>query len=199
MNDIISPVVRYFGAGPDSFWRWTADGEVVEWFDGETICYRKDLENILFGLCESGLPPLDTVLLVLAACQGLDTFEDRMLALEAQQEKAAGREPSLRLSVNYRLARRTLGDIWSLPHELRSGNNRIHLLRELQTFSPESVRSKYPTGESATALVHEFASGRLDVLLLGKNPLPSGKLSFADLVMLAKTNRYVQDTQSLAA
>ncbi|MCC6460561.1 MAG: hypothetical protein IT260_08835 [Saprospiraceae bacterium] len=198
MNLPSTTVVEYFGTGPHSFWRWATDGEVVEWFDGETICYRKDLESILRGLAEDGLPPLNTVLLVLTACQGLDTFAERMHGLETQQDEVADRNRRLQVSVNYRLARQMLGDIWSLPHDLRSGKNRIHLIRELQVFSPETARTKHVPPDMAMALVDEFASGRLDALITGKHALPSGKVLFVDLVMLARASRYVQDTNSLA-
>lgn len=197
MNLPSTTVIEYFGTGPHSFWRWATDGEVVEWFDGETICYRKDLETILRGLAEDGLPPLNTVLLVLAACQGLDTFAERMHGLETQQDEVADRNRRLQVSVNYRLARQMLNDIWSLPHALRSGKNRIHLIRELQVFSLETARTKHVSPDTAMALVDEFASGRLDALITGKHALPSGKVLFVDLVMLARASRYVQDAKSL--
>lgn len=52
-----------------SFWRWSDDGEVIEWDGGGTILFRAQLKKILTALAPDGLPPFDTVVLLLAACR----------------------------------------------------------------------------------------------------------------------------------
>lgn len=61
--------VRYLTPPEDAFWRWTGFGGLVEWTSGTTIAFRSELLQVLQPFASSGLPPLDLVLLVLAACR----------------------------------------------------------------------------------------------------------------------------------
>ena len=69
METPLYSIRSYFKFSQQYFWQWAEDGEVVEWRNGDTICYREDLANILAATAESGLPPIGTILLLLVACQ----------------------------------------------------------------------------------------------------------------------------------
>src|SRR6478735_6872163 len=69
MSEQRNNVVRYFKPTANYFWHWTEAGYVIEWREGDTICYREDLVNILKKLTREGWPPLGSILLVLSACR----------------------------------------------------------------------------------------------------------------------------------
>jgi len=64
----------YFAPPARSYWRWTDGGRVATWKDELTIAFREELEFVLWRLAPSGLPPLGSVLLLLAACR--DNWEE---------------------------------------------------------------------------------------------------------------------------
>ncbi len=52
------------------FWKWSADYEAIEWADGRTLAMWPEVHAVLDHLdSESGVPPLGSVLLLLAACR----------------------------------------------------------------------------------------------------------------------------------
>src|SRR5262245_44542666 len=56
--------------GPaQSFWRWSEDGEAIEWEKGATIAFRQEIQSILTHLARGGLPPFGAIVLLLAACR----------------------------------------------------------------------------------------------------------------------------------
>ena len=58
--------LEYLQPSTGSFWQWTDDGRVISWAnDGKTIAFRKQLSSVLGRL--EVVPPLDSLLLVLAA------------------------------------------------------------------------------------------------------------------------------------
>jgi hypothetical protein len=60
-------VRSYFAPPVKSHWRWQEACSVVAWSDGPTITFRDELERMLACLAPQGLPPLGSVLLLLAA------------------------------------------------------------------------------------------------------------------------------------
>ena len=62
-------VTDYFAGQPYSYWHWLDEGEVVAWSDGTTIAFREELLTVLGRLAPLGLPPLGSILLLLAACR----------------------------------------------------------------------------------------------------------------------------------
>lgn len=65
----IDEAVRdYFHRREDAFWKWSDDGEALEWKDGTTIVFRQELGLILQRSAHQQIPPLEEVLLLLAAC-----------------------------------------------------------------------------------------------------------------------------------
>lgn len=59
--------LQYFRAQEYYFWQWADNAEVIEIPDGTTICYRRQLNEIILYLGEQGLPPFGSLLLVLIA------------------------------------------------------------------------------------------------------------------------------------
>lgn len=57
----------YLSPAQATFWQWKEGGEVVAWNDGRTIAFRNELLEVLRRLAPGGLPPLGSVLLLLAA------------------------------------------------------------------------------------------------------------------------------------
>jgi len=51
----------------DSFWKWDFESEVIVWSSGSTIAFREELAVVLAKLSGEGLPPIDAVLLLIAA------------------------------------------------------------------------------------------------------------------------------------
>lgn len=60
---------RYLSPTEFSFWRWSHDGEVIEWDKGGTIIFRAQLKEIAEALAPDGLPPIDALIMLLAACR----------------------------------------------------------------------------------------------------------------------------------
>jgi hypothetical protein len=53
----------------NSLWRWDAEGQVIEWTDGPTVAFRGEIEHVLGRLAPLGLPPMNALVLLLAACR----------------------------------------------------------------------------------------------------------------------------------
>lgn len=160
MSSIVQQVADYFSPGEDHFWKWSEDGEVVEWFSGDTICYRKDLIDVLFELRNIGLPPIDVVLLIIAGCKGNSQIENLSVFY---QEAAQSIVKKLKI-------------IHELPGSLRIGTARAHLIKEIFKNSNQLL----PLNESAF-IVREFAYAGTRSILLTKAPKSKSRsLNFLD-------------------
>lgn len=139
MTDILKTTVNYFNPTYQYFWCWAEGGEVIEWNDGETICYRDDLASILEVIAPKGLPQLGTLLLLLAAFQ--DKPLDRVAAIleEIMGRILLEREPLETINGFIIQATEFMEVIQHLPKPLRSGNHRIHLLNELVAKIPNRI------------------------------------------------------------
>jgi hypothetical protein len=69
MSDIHAQAREYLSPKSNVAWRWSADGEVVEWIAGRTIVFRKELQRILQALAPHGLPSIDGLLFLITACK----------------------------------------------------------------------------------------------------------------------------------
>jgi MoxR-vWA-beta-propeller ternary system domain bpX1/MoxR-vWA-beta-propeller ternary system domain bpX0 len=73
MSEVQRAARNYLTPPPSTFWRWRESGQVITWVDGRTIAFRAELEQVLrrlarpAGAAEEGLPPLGSVVLLLAA------------------------------------------------------------------------------------------------------------------------------------
>jgi len=58
----------YLSPASTALWRWSEDGRVVVWNDGRTIAFRQEVRAVLERLAPLGLPPFESIVLVLSAC-----------------------------------------------------------------------------------------------------------------------------------
>ncbi len=47
MSESWNEVIRYFQPPANYYWQWVEGGHVIEWREGETICYRDELTGVL--------------------------------------------------------------------------------------------------------------------------------------------------------
>lgn len=163
-------VIRYFKPPENYFWHWTEAGFVIEWREGETICFREDLVNIIKKLSREGWPPLGAMLLVLSACretagtaaadQGviypalrlIDFFEKNRLELKFTKDSMAA-------------AIRFLQLVAALPVELRTGNARTWLLYVI--FKNATTKIKH---NNTAYFISVFNSGKVDHVVFVRDP-----------------------------
>ncbi len=69
MADDFQTARNYLAPDQDSFWQWSDDAEAIYWAHGTTIVFRGELEIVLERLAAGGLPPMDALVLLLAACR----------------------------------------------------------------------------------------------------------------------------------
>lgn len=60
LSDYLTPQVG-------DLWGWSESGDSVDWIDGTTIVFRQELLSVLTRLADDGLPPMDSLIWVLAA------------------------------------------------------------------------------------------------------------------------------------
>ncbi len=164
MDASLIQIHNYFRASKHYFWCWTEDGDIIEWQNGDTLCYRDDLSNLLSASITEGLPPLGTVLLLLGACQ-----ERPLRAAEKSMEdcinKMAMEEQMRETLLGFNMqAFEFLEIIQSLPQALRKGTNRIHLLNTLISRIPNRIPASKAQDITAT-----LNSGRWDSLFIRNN------------------------------
>jgi hypothetical protein len=151
----VSHTENYFQAPKNYFWQWAEGTNVIEWVDGLTICYRDALIGIMRDLSVKGLPPLGSLLLVLAACD-----KKRIVDEDALLNGIIYRFVDLSLKDRYEAAKKFLHIIRSLPEELRTGKNKIHLLQEV--FGDSEF---YISNIDAKEALDELDSGRSDEII----------------------------------
>lgn len=188
-------VLDYFIPPPDHFWQWSKNGEAIEWLQGGTICYTADLMNVLRGLTETGLPPLGTVLIVLAACQeredktNIDAYMERLTVVSQTQFGRAFRI--------HPLSRTMLRHIQALPADLRTGNSRVHLVREIINNEATLSRAiKVPT-HLTRVILDEFSSGRHDEAVFKGRKASERQFLLIEILPLAFACRKFPDVQTL--
>ncbi|MDJ1479729.1 hypothetical protein QNI16_04475 [Cytophagaceae bacterium YF14B1] len=166
LNNQIIAFQDYFCPPQQYFWHWAENGQIMEWQNGTTICYREDLSTIMTDIQLLGLPPLGSILLVLAACQDtwfastanlemLYAVKNALLEKEKHNPLLKDIDPLLTGVTNL------LDRISELPKEFRSGTARTHLLQVIFETSQHKT-----TQQQAKSLISEWESGRLDGLIL---------------------------------
>jgi hypothetical protein len=162
-------IKNYFSAKTRYFWQWTENGEVIEWSNGRTLCYREDLRPLLEGLYEDGLPGFGTILLLMGACQNRFSIEEvNDLFLKIQQLHGIQEDRHAKEVLNDFVVgtMEFLEIIHALPLPLRSGAARIHLIREVIAHARHRE-----SATSSNSLFRLFESGQKDDLFLN-DPLP---------------------------
>lgn len=161
MDNFLFEVVSYFRAPQNYFWRWAEGGEVIEWRNGNTLCYRHELMEVLQLMAPEGWPPLGSLLLAYAAMKDdwrvssekSGILQTTLLIIEQQK----GKEKFVDLKEELTLAFENLNRIHLLDEKLRSGNKKMVVL-----YTIFNSRRKYLPQERATKYLLEFNSGRLD-------------------------------------
>lgn len=173
MSDQRNKVVGYFKPTTNYFWQWTEAGYVIEWRQGDTICYREDLVNILKKLAPEGWPALGSILLILSACrekagtaadQGVIYSMLRMLDFFEKNRVALHDSKSTMLE-----GIRFLQNVAALPVELRSGTSRTWLLYVIF----KEVKPKI-SSENTAYFINVFNSGKLDSTLFDERNVDYG-------------------------
>lgn len=112
---------KHFAIPPDNyFWRWSNDGNAIEWSDGQTLAFPQEIIAILESLAgQGGIPSLGSLLLVhSAASDQLPQFEKaRERLLESHPKEFSSAEAKTLIAA----VSHSLGKINQLPRELRSG------------------------------------------------------------------------------
>jgi hypothetical protein len=147
------PQVRgYFSPPHGAYWQWLEGGNVVAWRDGTTIAFGAELLAVLELLAPSGLPPLGSVLLLLAAT------------------RESWHNPPQRAAVLDNFLRSLSGDSYQeLLADVLSGLAAVHRLRERIQMGPtaqalvaelvfEDAPGRYPPDQSLQ-LYRRFAQG----------------------------------------
>lgn len=146
----------YFRPPKGYFWCWADNTEVIEWRNRSTICYRDELIYLLKECAGLGFPPLDPILLMLAACnKGIPT-NARFVLMRIMK-----RYDDPQIEKEFDDALQFLQMIHNLPQELRTGDRRIHLLHEL--FGRENFAL---TNNYLNDALDNLRSGRLDSMIV---------------------------------
>lgn len=159
MENSIQMALAYFQAPLSFFWRWGDGGAVVEWQDGRTLCYRKELESYLDALQDRGLPPLASVLLVIAACQ--DNWKQSPINGEGLGELAE--KLGEKLNPESQEAISLLGRIHDLPKAFRGPETRGWLLKAL--FPDNDPAHAAVSFLDTKEVLQTFRQGRIDAWL----------------------------------
>lgn len=176
----------YFRPAADYFWRWADEGDVIEWQDGSTLCYRSSLTEVLADL-KDHFPPLGALLLLMNAGKNNGTRVEQHLNSVFQKINPDAGE----LSSWVHDALQLLQVLGSLPDRNWLGNKKIHLLQTLCAAATPSV-----SREAAGNILDNFNSGRLDKNILQPVPLSKGIVE-TDLQYLAAIYKAIGGREEL--
>ena len=195
LTPALKAAVAYFRPPDAYFWRWADDGQVIEWKDGSTLCYREEVVGLLMQFSPLELPPLGSVLLVLAACQpeqqakisGSLAEVHRLLA-----DNPVNTSDEHTLVLLSQVAVTFTEVISRLPVAYRTGNRRLPLLACIF----ENTKNRLSEQQSSDVL-WEFNSGAADELVFHKSRGLTVAYFTKDLTCLAENFKYFSDTQTL--
>jgi hypothetical protein len=196
--------LQYFQAPRGYFWRWADSGQIVEWQNSITICYREELHAILATMAPAGLPPLGAVLLLLAACSEGWPESDGRGILQVTAKNLIKPESPDKLGFYINQVLRFLDIVHALPPEMRTGPRKLHLFREVfQTLSGKTGPTSLGVVLNVLQVrsqqsVEGWASGRLDLPLQAPGPVASGEYFLADLWSLDQAFQRFPSTDLLA-
>ncbi|MCE5279453.1 MAG: hypothetical protein ABFD92_02390 [Planctomycetaceae bacterium] len=148
----------YLAPGPNAFWRWEERAQVASWVGGGTIAFASEIKAIVTALADTGLPPIEAILLLVAACRPAWKDLDRGMLMGAaryheskaivrvlKEVQASGAESSNQLLDRMRQAQHPLQVFMQAVLE---GLDRIHEL-------PQEYRSKLDSKVSLAKIVFE--------------------------------------------
>jgi len=188
----------YFRNPKDYFWRWVEKGKIIEWFSRDTLCYREELARVLRGLTEQGLPPLGAVLLLIAGCADTWPVSGDMKTELWQMWQRIPTGPAtypseVQWESLFRQVMQFLDVVRALPADLRTGEPKLHLFREVF-----SAQAPHVSADLAQALVDEWESGRSDVVLHFSRNQVSREEVLRELYCLKDASYRFPTTEALA-
>jgi hypothetical protein len=159
MIQVENHTVKYFKAIKGYFWQWSEKGNVIEWQDGESICYRDDLVDLLQQVNNKSLPPLSTLLLLISACRRPQSGKQLSFLYIVLSSFKSELRPDEYEELNriFEEAVIVLKNISALPENLRTGQKRIHLINELFPGGKFNIAR-----QELNHLLQELATGRFD-------------------------------------
>lgn len=188
-DKLLKAVVDYFRPPQHFFWRWADGGKVIEWQNGNTICFRQELIEILKDVAHDGLPSLHKILLTIAACKP-EWESVRVMRAEiadmSHWVSTTEKEETDREAIRNNTAKTLefFDRVTSLPETHRSGDARGLLIRTL--FEQDTAKLNF---QQTREMIPEFNSGRLDKYIFreGIEPRePVFKSTMEDLAKVAK-------------
>ena len=152
--------ISYFQSTEEYFWKWAEGGQIIEWSNGQTLCYWKDVLVVLKELAPSGLPPFSAVLLGTAMCQDNWKKGNGKDALDIVLNEAVFINRSSLIKQERKHLKRLLSMaavVASIDKPLRNGAYRSFLLKEC--FRNTTLKIQQPI---ASQIIDKFESGVLD-------------------------------------
>jgi len=187
----------YFRNPKDYFWHWVEKGSIVEWRTGDTLCYREELARVLRSLTEQGLPPLASVLLLLAACADTWTASHgdtapytylwQNLPVEPQDPGNAELERQMRHVLLF------LDEVSLLPATLRTSEAKLHLFQEVFCAQAPQISAVL-----APTLLDEWESGRSELVLHFSRERLTRRQHYNELAVLAQALNRFPTAEALA-
>jgi hypothetical protein len=161
MDNISEITLDFFDSRRGNFWKWADDGEILEWHNGITICYKADLLAVLSGTSGTSLPYLGAVVLSMAACMdnwgnNADSPNRKALArrfIHSELRVVGGNINDVEhFDMLLHNAFETLDLIHSLNKDFRSGIMRSHLFRTIF----EDLPTAYVAVKNITPILERF-------------------------------------------
>ena len=177
----------YFRAPKYYFWQWADKGEVAEWINGATICYRDDLIDVLKNLSAKKLPSLSSILLLLSACKKAFTEQEELLLRQQNRFEGKGLEALLDETIIF------LHIVNRLPEELKTGTARMILIHEV--FYDAQL---FYSGMNVKDALDELNSGRIDQLVIEAGEPITKEQFTSDLLFFSNAIKNYPDTGRLA-
>jgi hypothetical protein len=120
--------LRYLVPGEQSFWMWSDEGDVVSFRDGGTLAFREQILSVLRPFADRSLPPLELVLLVLAACR--DSWPEERRAMQSVNTPLAkSARPILKQWWN--TVFESLDRVHNMPQQIRSNPTAVATIVEI--------------------------------------------------------------------
>jgi MoxR-vWA-beta-propeller ternary system domain bpX1/MoxR-vWA-beta-propeller ternary system domain bpX0 len=177
----VKHTIEYFRAPAKYFWQWADAGEVIEWQDGTTICYRDELVLLLRDFYCYRPPSLSALLLLLAACNknfeqcgGKGILAGLLQTTESYNNHPPGDAEKEELQLHLNKALQFMDVVSSLPEELRNGRERLSLMQ--QVFSADDFSMTFAPLKDAA---DELDTGKVDQFVFRKI-FPVTTTSFKD-------------------
>ena len=196
MLEAVKNTIEFFQPPKNYFWRWADNGDVLEWRDGTTICYRKELTDILKQPGITNIPSFSAMLLLLAPCLN-EKYEDnfsRGILTGLLMTMPLSENDSSNEVMGYYIhqACEFMRMVSELPFELRRRQRFAHLLFEV--FGKQNISMPE---RNFKALADELESGNLDELIFKEGEPVSRETFKKDLEHLSTAAQSFPNSYSL--